>query len=178
MELWQIAKPFGRPAKFANAEALWQAFVAYLEWSANNPMTVNDTKSQRVGSKRSSIEKKLEKEGDSREEKRQYKQTVERPLSLIAFRLHANIKREWATFKADYSAKSEDFRQVLQAIEATIRSQQVSNALVGNYKENLVARLNGISDTIKQEHSGEITTRKSMSISEAKQIIHEVESKI
>lgn len=178
MELWQLAKPFGRPAKFANAEALWQAFVAYLEWSANNPMTINDTRSQRVGSKRSAIEKKLGKEGDSSDEKRQYKQTVERPLSLIAFRLHAGIKRDWCAFKNDYSSKSQDFCRVLQAIEETVRTQQVSNALVGNYKENLVARLNGISDTIKQEHSGNIGDRKGMSIAEAQSIIQEVESKI
>lgn len=164
MELWQIAKPFGRPAKYKSPQELWDAFIAYAEWSANNPMTINDSRSQRKST--------------LKDERSQYKQTVERPLSLGAFRLHAGIKREWCLFKQDYSKRSNDFCRVIQAIETTIRGQQVQNALVGNYKENLVARLNSISDTVKQEVSGNINTKKGMSIGEAKAILDELEDKI
>lgn len=164
MELWQIAKPFGRPAKFKTPEELWQAFLAYLEWNTNNPMTVNDTRSQRKST--------------LKDERSQYKQQVERPLSLIAFRLHANIKRDWATFARDYSKKSADFRGVIQAIEQQVREQQVNNALVGNYKENLVARLNGISDTVKQEVTGQVSTRKGVSVQEAQALLQQIDKEI
>lgn len=163
-ELWQIAKPFGRPAKFKSPQELWEAFIAYVEWSANNPMTVNDTRSQRKST--------------LKDERSQYKQQVERPLTLIAFRLHAGIKRDWATFKADYSKRSKDFCGVLQAIEQQVRDQQVQNALVGNYKENLVARLNGISDTVEQKVSGNIATRKSLSVQEARDLLDNIEKEI
>ncbi len=164
MELWQIAKPFGRPAKFKSPQELWEAFLAYTEWSANNPMTVNDTRSQRKST--------------LKDERSQYKQQVERPLTLMAFCLHAGIKRQWADFRKDYAKRSKAFCEVLYAIENTIRGQQVSNALVGNYKENLVARLNGISDTVEQKVSGNISARKGMSITEAKQILGEIEQEI
>lgn len=165
MELWQIAKPFGRPAKFKTPQELWDAFLAYCEWAANNPMTVQDTRSQRKSS--------------ARDEKAQYKQTVERPYSLVAFRLHAGIKRDWDTFKKDYAKKGKDFRGVLQAIEESIRQQQVENAMVGNYKENIVSRINNISDTIRQEVFGELNTnRKGMSVQEARDFINQLEKEI
>lgn len=165
MELWQIAKPFGRPAKFKTPQELWDAFLAYCEWAANNPMTVQDTRSQRKSS--------------ARDEEAQYKQTVERPYSLVAFRLHAGIKRDWDTFKKDYAKKGKDFRGVLQAIEESIRQQQVENAMVGNYKENIVSRINNISDTIRQEVSGELNTnRKGMSVQEARDFINQLEKEI
>ena len=163
-ELWQIAKPYGRPRLFETPEALWDAFIAYVEWSTNNPLTISDTRSQ--------------KKSDIKAEKSQRKQQTERPLTLSAFRLHASIKREWATFKKDYESKGEEYCQVLQAIEGTVRNQQVQNALVGNYKENLVARLNGISDSIKQEVSADVKTKASMSVTEAKAFLEELENKI
>ena len=164
MELWQIAKPFGRPAKFKSPQELWEAFIAYVEWSANNPMTVNDTRSQRKST--------------LKDERSQYKQQVERPLTLMAFCLHAGIKRQWADFRKDYSKRSKAFCEVLYAIENTVRGQQVSNALVGNYKENLVARLNGISDTVEQKVSGNIATRKSLSVQEARDLLDNIEKEI
>lgn len=163
-ELWQIAKPFGRPAKFKTPEALWQAFLDYAQWSANNPMIVQDTKAQR--------------RAGLRDEKSQYQQTIARPYSIVAFRLHAGIKRDWDTFKKDYACKSKDFCGVLQAIEQTIRQQQVENAMVGNYKENIVSRINNISDTIRQEVSGEINTRKNLSVQEARDFINQLEKEI
>lgn len=164
MELWQIAKPFGRPAKFKSPEALWDAFIAYTEWNATNPMTINDTRSQRKST--------------LKDERSQYKQTVERPMSLMAFCLHAGIKRQWADFRKDYAKRSKAFCEVLCAIENTVRGQQVSNALVGNYKENLVARLNGISDTVRQEVTADVNTRKGMSISEAQNLLNQLEKEI
>ena len=163
-ELWQIAKPFGRPAKFRTPDALWQAFLDYAQWTANNPMIVQDTKAQR--------------RAGLRDEKSQYQQTIARPYSLVAFRLHAGIKRDWDTFKKDYARKSKDFRGVLQAIEESIRQQQVDNAMVGNYKENIVSRINNISDTIRQEVKADIKQQKQLSVQEAREFINQIEKEI
>ncbi|MCM1034950.1 MAG: DNA-packaging protein [Bacteroides sp.] len=165
-ELWQIAKPFGRPAKFKTPHELWEAFIAYCEWATNNPMTVQDTKSQR----KTSI----------KDERSQYRQTIARPLTLASFRLHAGIKREWGDFKKSYEHKSKDFCVVLRAIEQSVREQQVANAMVGNYKENIVSRINNISDTIRQEVSGNVSTTKSngLSVQEARQFLAELDKQI
>ena len=163
-ELWQLAKPFGRPRTFKNAEALWLAFLDYVTWSENNPIQIANERSQKnkvVGV-----------------EKMQKREEAVRPLSLTAFRLHAGIKRDWCAFKGYYSPKSTDFCRVLQAIEESIRQQQVDNALVGNYKENLVARLNNLAEVTKQEVTGNVTARKGMSVQEAREFLDELEKQI
>lgn len=148
-QLWQLAKPFGRPAKFPTAESLWNAFLAYIQWAADNPMVVTI--------------------------KGTY---VDRPLSLVAFRLHAGIKRDWDTFKDSYAQKGEDFSGVLHAIESTVRQQQVENAIVGNYKENIVSRIHNLSDTINQVVSGNIKQEQQLSPKEAAAFIKELNKKI
>lgn len=103
---------------------------------------------------------------------------VDRPLSLVAFRLHAGIKRNWDTFKEDYEKKGEDFCAVLHAIESTVRQQQVENAIVGNYKENIVSRIHNLSDTINQVVSGNIKQDQQLSPKEAATFIKELQKKI
>lgn len=168
-ELWQIAKPFGRPAKFKTPQELWDAFIAYCTWAENNPLTIGKERRQ-----------KSKGQGEKAASERfQRNEEAPRPLSLVAFRMHAGIKRDWDTFKKEYAArKTADFCGVLQAIEESVRQQQVENAMVGIYKENIVSRINNISDTIKQEVSGEIATRKSMSISEAKALLADIDKEI
>lgn len=164
-ELWQIAKPFGRPRKFKTPQELWDAFIAYVEWAENNPITVGNERRQKQSAKRG-------------EEKAQRKETAPRPYSLVAFRIHAGIKRDWCAFKDYYSGKSEDFCRVLQAIEECVRQQMVEQAMVGNYKENLVARINGISDSIKQEVKADVNARTSLSVGEAQAFLEELEKTI
>lgn len=103
---------------------------------------------------------------------------VDRPLSLVAFRLHAGIKRDWDTFKDSYAKKGEDFSGVLHAIESTVRQQQVENAIVGNYKENIVSRIHNLSDTINQVVSGNIKQDQQLSPKEAATFIKELQKKI
>lgn len=168
MELYEIAKPFGRPRKFKTAEDLWNAYVAYTQWNDANPLTVYNYQEQ-------SMEGKGKTAPDAQRRRRQM---VVRPMSLTAFRLHAGIKRDWATFKADYEKRGENFRGVLQIIEECVRRQMVEGALVGNYKENLVARLNGISDSIKQEVKADVKERKQLSVQEAREYMKQLENDI
>lgn len=163
-EIYELARPFGRPLKFKNAEELWTAFVNYTRWNESNPITLTQSKAQSQS-----------KAGDKREARNE---SVARPLSLVAFRFHAGIKRQWADFRNDYIGRSAAFCDVINAIEDAIRTQQVENALVGNYKENLVARLQGISDNVRQEVSAKVEDRKTLSVDEAKAFLEELEKEI
>lgn len=163
-QLWDIAKPFGRPRKFKTAEELWDAFVAYTKWNEQNPLTVHNVKKAVAKS--------------AGQDKSALQETVERPYSLVAFRFHAGIKREWSVFKGDYEHRSQDFCKVIDAIERSIRQQQIDNAAVGNYKENLIARLNNISDSVEQKVSGSVETKSSLSVDEARRFLEELDKKI
>lgn len=168
MELYEIAKPFGRPRKFKSAEQLWDAFVRYTQWNDGNPITVYNYQ-----------EAAMEGKGKTTPDSQRRRQaTLRRPMSLTAFRLHAGIKRDWATFKADYLVRGESFRGVINTIEDAVRQQMVDGALVGNYKENLVARLNGISDSIKQEVKADVKERKELSVQEAREYMNKLEEEI
>lgn len=168
MELWQIAKPFGRPAKFKSPEELWTAFLRYCEWATNNPLTIG--KERRQKSKGAGE--------NARSERFQRNEEAPRPLSLTAFRLHAGIKRDWDTFKKEYIArKTADFCGVIYAIEESVRQQQIDNALVGLYKENLVARLNKISDTVENKVTATAAV-KGMSVAEAQAFLEKLDSQI
>lgn len=164
-EIYELAKPFGRPLKFKTAESLWDAFIKYARWNDANPITLTQSKAQSQSAKT----------GDKREARNE---SVARPYSLTAFRFHAGIKRQWADFRNDYSNRSASFCEVINAIEDAIRTQQVENALVGNYKENLVARLNGISDNVHQEVTAKIEERKELSVEEAKAFLEQIEKEI
>jgi ABC-type histidine transport system ATPase subunit len=74
--------------------------------------------------------------------------------------------------------KGEDFCAVLHAIESTVRQQQVENAIVGNYKENIVSRIHNLSDTINQVVSGNIKQDQQLSPKEAATFIKELQKKI
>lgn len=163
-QLWDIAKPFGRPRKFKTAEELWDAFVAYTKWNEQNPLTVHNVKKAVAKS--------------AGQDKSALQETVERPYSLVAFRFHAGIKREWSVFKGDYEHRSQDFCKVIDAIERSIRQQQIDNAAVGNYKENLVARLNGISENITQKVKADVKENIQLSPEQAKALLREIEAEI
>ncbi|MDO5829153.1 MAG: hypothetical protein Q4Q25_03280, partial [Methanocorpusculum sp.] len=87
-------------------------------------------------------------------------------------------KRDWATFKAEYEKRDDSFCGVISFIEESVRRQMVEGALVGNYKENLVARLNGISERITQEVKADVRERKQLSVEEARAFMNQLENDI
>ncbi len=137
--LKEMASPIGRPPKYKTAQALWDKFVEYVEHVDANPWkTVVKGKSQRsandAGAKAMS----------------QSEQLLRRPYLLREFQLYAGIY-DWRVYKANNEHRP-GFRTVLRAIELACESNQVSGAIVGEFKENIVARLNGIVD--RQEVTG------------------------
>ena len=143
-KLWQHVNPIGRPPKFRSAKLLWDKAVEYFAWVDSNPIHLEGgTYVYRRMVRGNDELKKAENNG-----------TAPRPYTISGFCTFANICRQWADFKKDYSAKNEEFCEVINAIENVIRTQQVEGAMVKLYDSNLTARLNGITDKTQTEVTG------------------------
>ena len=121
----------GRPRLFTDPQQLLELFVKYLEWNAENPVEVTNERGAF---------------------------NVERPLSTLRFCLFAKMQ-PWRNLKEDY-AEIEGFGAVITYIESFCTSQQIEGACCGRYKENLVARLNGLTD--KQEIKASVNAQRSV----------------
>lgn len=113
---------------------------AYFADCDNNPMVVA-TNVKRKQSKKDT--------GDSREQGND-ERTVARPYTLYGLCLWCGIFEDWSLFKANCKrrADAEDFERVIGVCESIVKNQQVSGAMVGVYAERLVARLNGLGDSV------------------------------
>lgn len=139
-----IASRVGRPPKYATAMELAEVADKYFEWCDDNQIETSSRKlvgaeqSAKSGSKAKSDETKF---------------TAKRAYTLDGFCLYAGISN-WSKYKKDH-ADDEEFVRLLYAIEQTIRDQQVTGALVGIYNANIVARLNGLAEVVKDEAAEE-----------------------
>jgi hypothetical protein len=75
---------------------------------------------------------------------------IRRPYTIDGLGLWLEIY-DWRHFRAYH--QDDEFSPVIRALEARVRDQQVSGAVVGMYNANLVARLNGISESVQVETS-------------------------
>lgn len=136
----KFVKP-GRNPAFSSPEELKQRADEYFAWTDANPY-------QQV---------KIFPNG-----KRTTKGIVPvmKAYTLYDFWDFCGVSEYWYyNFKSNKKLCTDAFLQVLREIETKIRANQVRGALSGFFKENLVARLNGISDKLQQEHTGEIITK-------------------
>lgn len=119
--------------KYKTADELREKAQEYFAWADKNPI-----RGSRI----------VTKDGDGTIT-RDYQ--YPRPYSLDGFRLFAGI-HQWSVFKESNKGR-DGFAEVIDYIETTIRQQQVAGAMAGMYKENLVARLNGIADNVKVQQA-------------------------
>ena len=131
----ELYQHFGRPRKFKSPEDLVDAANAYFKWAEDNPIARTTT---------------IDKDGE-------HISYVKRPFSFETFCAHAGIF-SWRDFKKTYD-KVDDFHSVILAIEDIIRGQQIDGATAGAYNANIVARLNGLSDSVKQEVEAKVSSR-------------------
>ena len=135
-ELWQHAieqhrNLGGRPRKWKSPDELIDKLQEYCTACAENPILVQD------GMRKS-------KDGGQKDEQVLQMNRVVRPLTLDGYCNFAGIGG-WRRMKQFYS-NDEGFADAIALVERVIRDQQVSGAMVGLYKENIVSRINGISD--------------------------------
>lgn len=66
--------------------------------------------------------------------------------------------------------------EVIELIETTVRNEQVEGGLVGQYKEGLVARINGIADNVNQNNTGASIVRVTVRDKETAENLNELAS--
>ena len=148
-KIWEIMpSPInkgGRPRSMTSASALWNKFIEYCKWVDNTPWQ----------DKSGSNSKNVSRSGIGESDNNGVRQDVrlcQRPYILYEFCSFAGIYK-WGDFKRNYAEKS-GFLEVIDAIENTIKAQQVTGALLKRYDSNLVARLNNIADRQITEVTG------------------------
>lgn len=135
-ELWQHAieqhrNLGGRPRKWKSPDEIIDKLEEYCKACAENPILVQD------GMRKS-------KDGGQKDEQVLQMNRVARPMTLDGYCNFAGIG-DWRRMKQFYS-NDEGFADAIALVERVIRDQQVSGAMVGLYKENIVSRINGITD--------------------------------
>lgn len=134
-ELWQAAieqhrNLGGRPRKWKSPDEIIDKLEEYCKACAENPILVQEGKKT--------------KDGGQKSEKVFEMNRVARPMTLDGYCNFAGIS-DWSKTKQTY-ANEEGFSEAFALVECVIRDQQVSGAMVGLYKENIVSRINGITD--------------------------------
>lgn len=126
-QLWKNRSKHGRDTLFATPELLWDAAKEYFQWCDENPL--KDT--------------------------RAFGQAwVQRPYTKSGLCQFLNCNSKYFDNFKEHA--SDDFNYIISDIEQTIFTQKFELASIGVFKENLIARELGISDKIKNEHSGQI----------------------
>lgn len=130
-EFWKARSKHGRDKIFATPEDLWEAAQEYFKWAEENPLYKNDSIRQGV------------RAGEL------IQTPVDRPLTIEGMCIFFGCTSETFQNYASNSEEYKDFFPITSQIKEIIRDQKLTGAVVGNYKENIVARLLGMAD--KQE---------------------------
>lgn len=131
----------GRPPKFKTPEELLEKAEGYFQYCDTHPIEVWQRKAAAAN------QSAKNGSGVKSDEGTMY---IRRPYTLDGLGLWLEIY-DWRHFRAYH--QDDDFFPVIRALEARVRNQQVSGAVVGMYNANLVARLNGISESVQVETS-------------------------
>lgn len=118
----------GGQYQFKTPQELKDAAQSYFDWCDSHPI-----RGARV----------VKSEGDDKETR---DDMYPRPYTFEGLCLHINIS-DWSMFCTS-NKKREGFPEVLSWIRNMIRKQQIEGAVVGLYKENITARLNGIAENM------------------------------
>ena len=124
----------GRPPKFKTPEELEAKAEEYFKWCDANPIRIykrKDAGANQTAKNGSGINSQ---EGEA---------FANRPYTHDGLGLYVGVV--WKDFRAYH--QDDEFSEVIRTLEARVRDQQVSGAMVGVYNSNLTARLNGIADT-------------------------------
>ena len=124
----------GRPPKFKTPEELEAKAEEYFKWCDANPIRIYKRKDAGANQTAKSGSGVKSQEGEA---------FANRPYTLDGLGLYVGVV--WKDFKTYH--QDDEFSEVIRTLEARVRDQQVSGAMVGVYNSNLTARLNGIADT-------------------------------
>ena len=137
----QPKHPGGRPPKFKTPEELQDKAEGYFQYCDTHPIEVWQRKAAAAN------QSAKNGSGVKSDEGTMY---IRRPYTLDGLALWCGLSN-WRMFRAQH--QDDEFFTVIDALEMRVRDQQVSGAVVGMYNANLVARLNGISESVQVETS-------------------------
>jgi hypothetical protein len=124
--------PFGRPPKYANAEQLWNEFIAYAKHLQDNPLIEVDFRGK------DAVEVALPKM---------------RAMTKSGFAVFAGFC-EWREVD-NQRQRSDEFSRIVTRIESCIFTQKLEGAAAGFFNSSIIARELGLSDksesTIKSD---------------------------
>lgn len=123
----------GRPPKFKTPEELQEKAEGYFQYCDTHPIEVWQRKAAAAN------QSAKNGSGVKSDEGTMY---IRRPYTLDGLGLFVGVV--WKDFRSYHA--SDEFSEVIRTLEARVRDQQVSGAVVGMYNANLVARINGIAD--------------------------------
>ena len=118
----------GGQYRFKTPQELKDAAQSYFDWADKNPIRGCRTI------------KKDDGEPETRDE------MYPRPYTFEGLCLHIDVS-DWSMFCTS-NKQREGFADVLAWIRNTIRRNQIEGGLVGLYRENITARLNGIAENM------------------------------
>ena len=130
----------GRPPKFKTPEELKEKAEGYFQYCDTHPIEVWQRKAAAAN------QSAKNGSGVKSDEGTMY---IRRPYTLDGLGLFVGVV--WKDFRSYHA--NDEFSEVIRTLEARVRDQQVSGAVVGMYNANLVARLNGISESVQVETS-------------------------
>lgn len=149
-KLWKLRTKHGKDAIFGDAALLIQHAEAYFDWCDTHPRYRPEL---------------VKYKGDYEEAEI----SLGRPYSMDGLTIYLGVSESYfRTRKRELKEKIESGRatdaevevaEAIERIQTICRNEQIEGALVGQYKEALTARLNGIADNINQNNTGDSIVR-------------------
>ena len=127
-QFWKIRSKHGRDKLFATPDLMLEAAEEYFQWCDDNPW---------VSTEISSSDK-----GNYSKEK-----PTTRPYTLSGLCIYLGCSESYfRTFEHNNTENVDDFIAVIETIKDIIKTQQYEGAIVGAFKENIIARLQGLKE--------------------------------
>lgn len=149
-KLWKLRAKDGRTAIFTDAALLMSHATAYFDWCDTHPRYRAELVKYKGGYDEAEV-------------------PLGRPYTMDGLTIYLGVSGSYfRSRKSELREKIEAGRateeevkilETIELIEQTVRNEQVEGALVGQYKDGLVARINGIADNINQNNTGDSIVR-------------------
>lgn len=127
-QFWKIRSKHGKDKLFKTPDLMLEAAEEYFQWCDDNPW---------ISTELSSSDK-----GNYSKEK-----PVSRPYTLSGLCVYLGCSENYfRNFEANNTENVDDFMAVIGTIKDIIKTQQYEGAIVGAFKENIIARLQGLKE--------------------------------
>lgn len=146
-ELWKIKK-LSNPRLFDTGADLIEEAHAYFRWCDEHPRYKNELVKYKDGTELVEV-------------------PMRRPYTMDGLTVFLQVSpayfrgaKQQIQLKIDAGRADErdlDFLEAIHHVEGVVRGEQIEGGLVGQYKEQLIARLNCLADNVNNHNTGDAT---------------------